>query len=206
MNVLQRLLPNVDVFLPSIEEIAFMLDRDMFEDRKAHAGNEDPVLAYTASDCSALSGKLLEMGVAVAAIKKGIHGYYLRTADQDRFNAIADAAAFAPDRWSQRELWAPSYKAEIFGSATGAGDATIAGFLASLLRGLTPVESVKVANMLGWQNVREVDAISGIEDWSSTLDMLQSDKPLNSLLIDDPQWQYCKTEKVYYGPNDKENN
>lgn len=206
VKILKQLLPYVDIFLPSIEEIAFMLEPDLFETRKVQAGDKDPVLFYTASDCSMLSEKIIDMGVAVAAIKKGIHGYYLRTADKRRFFLISNIIKCDSDIWSSRELWAGSYKADKFGSATGAGDTTIAGFLTAFLKGLTPIEAIKAANMLGCQNVQEVDALSGIKDWSSTMDMIRCDKPLNPLFICNPDWHFHESEKVYYGPNDKENN
>jgi sugar/nucleoside kinase (ribokinase family) len=202
-KIFEKVLPYVDIFLPSIEEIAFMLDRDLFERRKVEAGNEDPVFSYTAADCSHLSEKLIEMGTAIVAVKNGIQGYYLRTADQKRLDSIGNVLECDSAVWSQRELWAGSYKADKFGSAAGAGDATIAGFLTAFLRGLNPIECLKVANTVGWQNVREVDTISGIEDWPRTLEMV-SDKSRkrNPLDINESGWQYNTDDQVFYGPSD----
>ena len=203
LSILKQVLPFVNIFLPSIEEIAYMLDRDLFEARKAQANGGDPVLCYSPRDCSAITGKLLEMGVNVAAIKMGINGYYIRTADAKTLQPL-DAISGRLEEWSNREIWAPSYKAERFGSATGAGDATIAGFLTAVLHGLGPVEAAKAANLLGWQNVREVDALSGIQDWPATLEMIRDDqKPRNSLTIDETGWQFSKDKQVYFGPNDQ---
>ena len=205
-GILQKTLPYVDFFLPSIEEIAYMLDRDLFHQRKLQAGSEDPVLAYTATDCSRLADKLIAMGTAVIAIKNGIRGYYLKTANPDRLSKISILDKSRIDVWANRELWAGSYKADKFGSATGAGDATIAGFLTAFLRGLSPVESLKVANTLGWQNVREVDALSGIEDWQTTLTMAQDkNRTRNPLEIKDPGWVFDNHDLVFYGPADSRN-
>lgn len=203
MKIFEKFLPCVDIFLPSVEEIAFMLDRELFEKRKAQSGDEDPVLSYTPADCSRLSEKLIAMGVAVVAIKNGIRGYYLRTADKKRLDSMGDGVQCDSDLWPQRELWAGSYKAEKFGSATGAGDATIAGFLTAFLRQLNPVECLQVANTVGWQNVRQVDAISGIEDWQSTLKMIQNkNRRMNDLEMNESGWQYDVNEQVFYGPAD----
>lgn len=204
VEIFEKVLPYVDVFLPSVEEIAFMLDRDLFNKRKEQAGNEDPVISYTAQDCSSLAEKLIAMGVSVAAIKNGIRGYYLKTADKQRFYSIGEIIECDADLWSQRQLWAGSYKADKFGSATGAGDSTIAGFLTAFLRGLSPVECLQVANTVGWQNVREVDAISGIEDWQTTLKMINDkSRQKNELEISEAGWQYDENEQVFYGPNDR---
>jgi len=48
--------------------------------------------------------------------------------------------------------------------------------------------------------------LSGIEDWSTTMDMIADEnKQLNPLMIEDAGWCFCKKEKVYYGPKDKQN-
>lgn len=202
--ILQKTLPYVDFFLPSIEEIAYMLDRDLFHQRKSKAGKDDPVLAYTAADCSLLADKLIAMGVAIVAIKNGIRGYYLKTANADRLSKISILDKSRIDEWANRELWAGSYKADKFGSATGAGDATIAGFLTAFLRGFGPVECLQVANTLGWQNVREVDALSGIEDWPTTLKMAQDkNRTRNLLKIEDHGWQFDTNNLVFCGPADR---
>lgn len=204
-KILKRVLPFVDIFLPSAEEIAYMLDRELFEKHKCHSSGEDPVLAYTGEDCSKLSGKLLNLGVKIVAIKLGINGYYLRTAGKDALENLT-APACGVNGWADRELWAGSYRADKFGSAAGAGDATIAGFLTAFLRGFGPIQCVKAANVLGWQNVRQVDTLSGIEDWPGTLEMINDDcMPRNPLKVNDVGWRFCDSEQVYYGPCDKDN-
>lgn len=204
-KIFEKALPYVDIFLPSVEEIAYMLDMELFKKRKSQSNGRDPVLAYTGEDCSRLSGKLFDLGVKIAAIKVGIKGYYLRTAGNDVLKTLVPVSKDL-DLWAEREIWANSYKTEKFGSATGAGDATIAGFLTAFLKGLDPVQSVKAANLLGWQNVREVDTLSGIEDWQTTIGMIEDDnKELNPLIIDDTGWWFCESEKVYFGPHDKDN-
>ena len=199
-KILKRVLPYVDIFLPSIEEIAYMLDRKLFDERKDQAGSKDPVLVYTGVDCSGLSSKLLDLGTKIAAIKVGIKGFYLRTAGEVVLKTLAPSTKEI-DRWTDKELWAASYKTDKFGAATGAGDATIAGFLTAFLRGLDPVESVKAANMLGWQNIRQVDTLSGIKDWETTLEMINDkNKERNPLMINDEGWKYCENKQVYFGP------
>lgn len=204
-TILEKVLPYVDIFLPSVEEIAYILDRNLFEKRKTEAESSDPVLCYTGEDCSSLSDKLLQLGVKIVAIKVGIKGYYLRTASSEALKSLTPIACNL-DSWSEREIWAGSYKAEKFGSATGAGDTTIAGFLTAFLRGLGPVDSVKTANLLGWQNVREVDTLSGIENWENTLKMLHDkNKPSNQIVIGSQGWEYSEPDKVFYGPSDIKN-
>ena len=202
-KVLKKVLPYVDIFLPSIEETAFMIDRPLFEKRKNESGGDDPVFAYNTADYARLSGQLLDMGVKIAALKSGIRGYYLRTASAEKLKQIGTAAPEDLDAWAGKELWASSFKAEQFGSATGAGDATIAGFLCGLLRGFTPQDSLQLANTVGWQNVRAIDALSGIDDWQTTLDLINDkSRPRNPLDLGCDGWKYCEKTQVYYGPMD----
>jgi sugar/nucleoside kinase (ribokinase family) len=202
--ILEKTLPYVDIFVPSLEEIAFMLDRDLFEKRKAQAKREDPVLVYEPKDCTDISNKLLSMGVKIAAVKCGIRGLYLRTGPAEQIDAMDSASPDKTSNWADREMWAGSFKSEQFGSTLGAGDATIAGFLCGFLRGFSPEDTLQIANTVGWQNVQEIDTLSGIRNWQSTLEMLEDkNRPRNPVGLDSDEWRYCESEQVYYGPKDK---
>jgi len=201
--ILERVSPYVDIFLPSIEEIVFMLDRDLFEKRKAAAGGEDPVLVYEPEDCTDISDKLLSMGVKIVAIKCGIRGVYLRTGNSEQISAIGTACPKDINAWANREMWAGSFKTENFASALGAGDATIAGFLCGFLRGFSPEYALQIANIVGWQNVQTIDTLSGIKNWQSTLELLKDkSKPRNPVGLDSDSWRYSQSQQIYYGPRD----
>ncbi|MFH1614593.1 MAG: carbohydrate kinase family protein [Planctomycetota bacterium] len=203
-RIIKRVLPYVDLFMPSIEEIAYMLDRDLFEKRKAEAAGRDAVLFYQPQDYTKISEQLLQMGSAVVALKSGIRGYYLRTGSQAKLASIGRAVPAEPDKWADREIWAASFKTEQFGSATGSGDATIAGFLTAFIRGYCPEESLRIANAVGWQNVQALDALSGIRDWQTTVDFVRDmSRPRNEFTLDSRAWRYCPASQVYYGPGDK---
>ncbi len=203
-TILSKVLPYVDIFVPSIEESAFMADRNLFQKRKKQAGVEDAVLYYQPSDCMALSDAFLSMGTKIVMLKNGIRGNYLRTANEKQFSTIKNIYPMDISSWHHRELWAASFKADKFGSSTGAGDATIAGFLCGLLRGLGPVECLQVANTVGWENVREMDTLSGIEDWQTTLDLARDkNRSRNPLNLSEEGWWYCKEECIFCGTNDR---
>lgn len=202
--ILERVLPYVDIFLPSIEEVAFMLNRELFDKRKARAQGGDPVLAYEAADCTAISSRLLDMGTGAIAIKCGITGLYLRTAPKERIESMGAACPEDVSGWSDRELWASTFKADNFRSALGAGDATIAGFLCALIRGYSPEDSLNIANTVGWQNVQAIDALSGIGNWHSVLEMLaDKDRQRNTIRLDSEGWRFRQTEQIYCGPQDR---
>ncbi|MHC4397207.1 MAG: carbohydrate kinase family protein [Planctomycetota bacterium] len=201
-NILSELLQYVDIFMPSIEEAAFLLDRKLFDLRKSQAEKTGAGQVYEPADYVQLSGRILNMGGKIICLKAGIRGLYARTCSKEKLSGVGSAGGDV-DVWSERELWAPSLTAEEIGSATGAGDATIAGFIAAWLRGYGPEDTLQIANILGWQNVRGLDALSAIENWPETLKMLADKNRRRNILELDSNWRYSGADQLYYGPNDK---
>ncbi|MFK7696199.1 carbohydrate kinase family protein [Paenibacillus sp. HJGM_3] len=168
-GLLARLLPVVDIFMPSFEELLFMLDREAYDRLERSYGPGQALSGADAETLTRLADALLGMGAAVVGIKLGEHGLYLKTtadpARLERFGACRPAA-FAGRDWLGRELLAPCYAVDAAGT-TGAGDCTIAGFLAGLLQGL-PLERVALgAVAVGACNVEQRDAVSGVPAWET---------------------------------------
>ncbi len=200
---LQRVLPSVDVFLPSLEEIRFMLDRQPSQgSRDQHSQLQ---FADEVDFCvlSGLSSRLLGMGVAVVVIKLGEQGLYIRTAsDPDRLQSLAGAAVEGLNSWQGRELWSPCYEADFRGS-TGAGDCTIAGFLCSLLSGGTSTDALNAAAAVGACSVEAADAVGGIAHWNMIRRRMAAGwkkrQPDGSI----PGWQLDREAQVWLGPGDR---
>jgi hypothetical protein len=104
--------------------------------------------------------------------------------------------------WSHRELWAPAFKVENFGSATDSGDSAIAGLLSAFLRGLVIESALKYATCCSLQNVRSLDAVSGIKSWQETTTMIADDLPLIDLHINSTGWKWNEKYKLWSGPYD----
>ena len=130
---LKRVLPHVDIFLPSLDEMQLML----------HTQAEAPVIARQLSD----------WGAMIAGLKMGHNGLFVR--------------------WPDRELHAPCFRVKVAGT-TGAGDATIAGFLAGILRGLPAEETMTLAAAVGACCCEAPDATSGIRSWDETRRRIQA--------------------------------
>lgn len=163
--LLVAVLPFVDFFLPSLDEVLYMLDPARCRDVMARAGTQNPAAVGGFALLDELSKELLAMGVAVVGLKLGDHGMYLRTtADAARLAEVGGLALDA--RWLDRELYAPAFAVRVAGT-TGAGDCAIAGFLAALLRGLGPEVALKTAVAAGACNVEQADAISGVPTWDA---------------------------------------
>ncbi len=79
-SFLDRVLPSVDMFVPSIEELLFMLDRRSFERLSANGGGEAIINGIRFDELDALAEISLARGVSAILIKLGDRGAYLRTA------------------------------------------------------------------------------------------------------------------------------
>lgn len=163
--LLKNVLPNTDIFLPSFEEILYMMERSYFEDFQAgRLGIHDGV--FTGNNLvGRIADELIDMGAAIVGIKLGENGLYLRTsADRAQIAALGKCVPSRPDLWVNRELLAPCFKVDVVGT-TGSGDSTISGFLAGLLRGLDPEAVMSFAVAVGAFNVEKEDATSGVPTW-----------------------------------------
>jgi sugar/nucleoside kinase (ribokinase family) len=199
-KLLAAVLPHVDVFLPSFDELLFMLNRPLF-DRFAEQGDD---LGRHADEAllNWLSGSLLEMGAAVAAIKLGENGLYMRTtSDRRRIERMGAAKPANPDAWLGRELLAECYRVEVAGT-TGAGDCTIAGWLCALLKGLNPEEALQSAVAAGACNVERADATSGIPAWEAVQARMQAGWEKRPHDIALPHWRYDAAAQLWFGPAD----
>ncbi len=160
--ILRRCLPYIDIFVPSIEEIMFMLRRGDLENR-GNALFESLTAAYLAE----LADELLAMGVGVVGFKLGERGLYLQsTADLQRLAFLA-ALGQLPTAWAGVRTWQPAFHVEVAGT-TGAGDAAYAGLLAAMIRGLDPRECARRACAVAGCNIEAADATTGVRSWEET--------------------------------------
>ncbi|MEC0260050.1 carbohydrate kinase family protein [Paenibacillus lautus] len=164
-EILRNVLPYVDLFLPSVEEILYMLHKKRYEEMVEHHGSEHIMDQIGPDLLQELSSELLGMGAAVVALKLGEHGLYMRsTAEPTR---MENTGRYRPEHvkdWLGRDLLVPCFIVETAGT-TGAGDCTIAGFLSAFIQGLSPEETLIRAVGTGACNVEQPDATSGIPTW-----------------------------------------
>jgi sugar/nucleoside kinase (ribokinase family) len=145
-GILTRVLPLVDFFLPSNDELAFMT-------------------RIGANETGRLANWIIDHGSSVAIVKCGSSGLVAKTAGEIRLRQVpglADSRA-----WADREAAVPCFPADVRGT-TGAGDATIAGFLMGITRGFGFTECLQAATAVGATCVEMPDAVSGIRSWEET--------------------------------------
>lgn len=153
-SILGNTLPYVDIFVPSFDEIVFML---------WHQTSLSPTTAVL----ERMSSELMSLGAKVVLLKLGDRGLYLHTGSAEQLSKMGLAIPSAISEWSNFEAWLPCFEVEVVGT-TGSGDVTIAGFLASLIKGLPPVDALETALAVGACNVEAMDAVSGLLGWEKT--------------------------------------
>lgn len=137
--VFARVLPWVDLFVPSVEETRACL--------RVEAGSPD-------ATADRLAERLLGWGAAAALIKQGEAGVLLRTAPDATRRGL-------PAGWDDVRMTQPCYRVRVAGT-TGSGDTTVAGLLAAVQLGLPPREALRLACGVGACCCERADATSGI--------------------------------------------
>lgn len=203
-TILERILPDVDVFMPSIEELALMFEpADYLELKHAHP-DTDLADAFPVETYRRLATKALGMGCGMCVIKTGRRGYYLRSGSSDRLEAFGSSARPGADRWVDRELWAPAYAVEPIVSATGSGDASIAGFLTGFLRGFGPEACMQMGCGAGHFNLKGLDGLSTLPDWVALERFVQADPKQENPQLEGSGFMYDRCSGVYRGGQDRE--
>ncbi|MFP4485110.1 MAG: PfkB family carbohydrate kinase [Spirochaetaceae bacterium] len=200
-RVLERALPYVDVFLPSVEELAFMVAPELHDRIRAAAERTDPTEAVTPDDLMHLGEWILDRGVAVAGIKCGVNGFFLATGSD---HALSRAGRAAPQNasWVERRLYSASYHLDHVASGTGAGDASIAGFLAAMLRNAGPEEALNMACATGAAAATEYDATSGVKEYAELRARFLEKTPKKRVTIESDGWTYDQATRLWRAPGD----
>ena len=146
-GMFENILPQVDFFLPSVEEIAYMIDKERYQEWQERAKGKDVTeILDIEQDVKPLAQYALSLGVKVVLIKCGARGIYFATAQEERFER--------------------SYRPSQVLSATGAGDTAIAAFLYAVIRGYSWEKCLQMATATGASCVETYDGISGLKSFA----------------------------------------
>lgn len=154
-EILKNVLPYVDYFVPSAEELCFMADRERYQEWLARAGGGDvtAVLRWE-EDIRPMARKVLAMGARNLLIKCGAPGLYYTD--------------------GTRELFERSYRPDRVLSGTGAGDTSIAAFLKALMDGYSVEDCLHLAAATGASCVEAYDALSGLRPFEELLRKIEA--------------------------------
>lgn len=165
-KILEKTIPYIDVFMPSVEELCYMLDKSLLEQWKIRANGRDITeILDIEKDVRPLADTCLNMGAKILVIKCGVRGIYYCTADETKIAMISDKLELNVGEWSNQEGFEESYQPDKFRSGTGAGDTSIAAFLTALLNDYSLKECVQLAAATGASCVAAYDALSGLKSF-----------------------------------------
>ncbi len=201
VTILGAVMPYLDVFLPNIEETLITLRRDTYDDLVKQAGGPQILPQVTPRLLSDIGQQVLEMGAKIVGLKLGDRGFYLRTGAAADIEALGAARPSDVSAWADRELWAPCFRVAVRGT-TGAGDATVAGFLSALLRDLPPEKAATAAVAVGACNVEAADALSGIRSWDDTWKRVDRGWSRHKLSLDETSWRFDSSHHLWVGPGE----
>ncbi|MDL1874115.1 hypothetical protein FBQ85_02920 [Cytophagia bacterium CHB2] len=179
---LRNVMPHVDFFMPSIEEMLLLWDREQWGEFRRHGNgivDSAPIALYRE-----IAGGLLALGCGAVMLKAGARGIYAKTADAERLRRISILSAPAHQNWANRELWSAAFADENIQSAAGSGDCAVAGFLTALLHAKSLEETLQFGNCLGWQNLRALDTVSGVGTLAETELLLKKLHPVTTPFLD----------------------
>lgn len=191
---LRRVLPHVDFFCPSWDELWMMYERRPLIDARS---DDAPFSSNWLRD---LSRRLHDFGSPVVLIKLGPDGLFLSaTRDQAPLLRLEATIGLRPSEWRGRVLHAPCFHVEP-ASTTGAGDVTVAGFLAALRDGLDPPASLRFATAVGAHRVESRLGVAGIppahEVWRRVHAGWCSRTPSRPFA----NWRRCDSNPVWEAP------
>ena len=173
--ILQRVLPYVDFFVPSAEELGFMLDRGKYHNWQQKAADTDVISVLDIEhDIKPMADKAQEYGAGTVLIKSGAKGMYCKTASQSIMDKIAVRLNVNLDDWGNRQHFEDSYKPDRILSGTGAGDTSIAAFLCSILQGNSFERTLQYTVGTGASCLEAYDALGGLRSFTELEQKIQA--------------------------------
>ena len=158
-RILDSVLPYVDFFVPSIEELGFLLNRPLYEKwQKTAEGDDITSILSLKRDVETIADQALQLGAKAVLLKCGASGMFLKTASKQVFENGPDFLK----SWGDISYFQNSFLPDRILSATGAGDTSIAAFIKAMLEKRSPEECVKLASATGASCVTAYDTVSGL--------------------------------------------
>ena len=201
-KIIEKAAGYVDIILPSIEETAFILDRNGYEQIKKAAALHDIVDYIDLDYIAKLGSRLIDMGYKIVVLKCGKLGLYVKTAAAKELEKIGGRLIKNTRQWAQKEYFSGIYSSAKVKSAVGAGDTSIAGFLAAMLRGEGVITAIDVACAAGWLCVQTYSAVDGILPYEKIKQMLADGMNKKRNDYTGSYWLFSEEDGVFV-PSDK---
>lgn len=174
-KILRTVLPYTDFFVPSIEELLLMLDRDKYHEilKKSGGGDITDVISIE-NDVKPLAQSCIDMGAGFVLIKCGAPGLYYRTSGAAFADKLERTLGHDYGSWVDGCGFEASYVPGKVRSGTGAGDTTIGAFLTAMLRGYPLSRCLQFATATGASCVETYDALSGLKSFDELAERIDN--------------------------------
>lgn len=174
-SILERVIPYVDILVPSVEELCCMLDREKFRMWQERAeGRDITEILNPEEDVKPLAEQCMRMGAKILLIKCGAMGIYYQSASRSTLEKVGKKLMLDVSSWSDRCGFEKSYVPDRVLSGTGAGDTSIAAFLTAILDGYSPEMALHLAAAAGACCVSAYDALSGLKPFAELTQKIQN--------------------------------
>lgn len=201
-QILSRVLPYVDLFMPSLEELLYMIDPNTLNSLINSYGQNDFMSHIDTPLLDRLAEQLIKMGTSVVVIKLGDQGLYLKSGAHVKRLSCAFPPKASVSTWANRQLLAPCFQTRVAGT-TGAGDCTIAGLLCGVLTGMDPEDAITTAVGVGGCSTEGSDATSRVSSLETVINRINTGWQRRDTGISKPGWQWDKDHAVWKGPLDR---
>lgn len=176
-RILQRSLPYVDFFMPSVEEMLMLFEparRLELRTEAERTGKDITELVSLKNDVEPLADLAIRYGAGIVLIKCGVPGVYIRTAGRERLAGVGERLELPAEEWADLAWFERSYRPERIASGMGCGDSTIGAFLLSVMEGKGPREAMELALGTGALCVAAYDTLSGLLPLPLCLEKIRS--------------------------------
>jgi sugar/nucleoside kinase (ribokinase family) len=165
-EVMKRILPYTDIFVPSLEEAIQIMMPLKYEEIQAKNENTEMIYQIPTLLIREVGKMIIDSGVKIVLIKAGERGAYLLTGDVRLINEKTGINLPA-ENWNFRELWCEAYHADKLKiiNTNGAGDTAVAAFLSAILDGYTAESSLKYAAIAGRNTLYCQNIHNDLSDW-----------------------------------------
>jgi sugar/nucleoside kinase (ribokinase family) len=176
-EILQKVLPNTDIFVPSIDEVLQIMKPKEYAEILSSSVSSDIIDKLIISTIREIGSQFIDSGVKILLIKAGHLGAYLLTGDVSAINEKA-GLNLNLDRWNKCELWCKAYKADPLKikNSSGAGDTAAAAFLCAILNNEDPDSSVRYATMAGRNNLYCKNVYDDLSNWEDMTEGIKSEE------------------------------
>ena len=172
-KILERVLPYVDFFVPSMEELSFMVDKNLYQEWQERAAGRDIAEVIQKEEIYHLGELLTKMGASNMLIKCGSRGFYYHMSDSKNLASVEKRLGRSLKDWYDKEGFESCYRPDRVLSGTGAGDTMIAAFLAALLQDYSLTDSLHLASAAGAACVENIDALSGVRPLETLMERIR---------------------------------